>query len=97
MKTITSIYHRHFVFTYVLLVSVIFCGCGSETPKQDLTPIDKIYPIIDKIDAADGNGIRNMRLYVIDSCEYIGYINAFHSDVLTHKGNCKFCAERIKK
>jgi hypothetical protein len=91
MKTITSIYHRHFVFTYVLLVSVIFCGCGSETP------IDKIYPIIDKIDAADGNGIRNMRLYVIDSCEYIGYINAFHSDVLTHKGNCKFCAERIKK
>ncbi len=81
----------------LMLASTIFCSCGNETPKQELTPIDKIYPIIDKIEAVDGSGIRNVRLYVIDSCEYIGHINAFNSDVLTHKGNCKFCAERIEK
>jgi hypothetical protein len=97
MKTKTSIYHHTFAFAYVLLVAVIFCGCGNETPKQELTHIDKIYPIIDKIEAVDGNGIRNVRLYVIDSCEYIGHINAFNSDFLTHKGNCKFCTERSKK
>ena len=50
MKTRTSIYHRTFAFAYVLLVAVIFCGCGNETTKQELTPIDKIYPIIDKIE-----------------------------------------------
>ena len=35
---------------------------------------------------------------VIDSCEYIGYMVGSNSDVLTHKGNCRFCeARRIKK
>ena len=97
MKTRTSIYRKTFAFASVLLVAVIFCGCGNETLKQELTPINKIYPIIDKIEAVDGNGTRNVRLYVIDNCEYIGHINAFNSDVLTHKGNCKFCAERSKK
>ena len=97
MKTNFKFKTQLIAFAYVLLVAVIFCGCGNETTKQELTPIDKIYPIIDKIEAVDGNGIRDIRLYVIDSCEYIGYINAFNSDVLTHKGNCKFCAERSKK
>lgn len=96
MKTITSIY-RTFTFVYVLLAAVIFYGCGKGTIQQPLTHIDKIYPIIDKIDACDGIGFRNIRVYEIDSCEYIGHINAFNSDFLTHKGNCKFCTERSKK
>lgn len=96
-KKTKTIYHRTFAFAYMLLVAVIFCGCGNEK----VTHIDKIYPIIDKIEGVDGNGIneegiRNIRLYVIDSCEYIGHINAFNSDILTHKGNCRFCAERSK-
>lgn len=32
---------------------------------------------------------------VIDSCEYV-FINS-DTRSLTHKGNCKFCAERNKK
>lgn len=97
MKNKTSILAETRHFFYALLVAVIFCGCGNETTKKGLTPIDKIYPIIDKIGAVDGDGIRNIRLYVIDSCEYIGHINVFNTDVLTHKGNCKFCAKRSKK
>ena len=34
---------------------------------------------------------------VIDSCEYIGYINAVPHDILTHKGNCRFCKQRNTK
>ncbi len=30
MKTKTSIYHHTFAFAYVLLVAVIFCGCGEQ-------------------------------------------------------------------
>ena len=33
MKTITSIYNRHFAFAYVLLVAVIFCGCDKPKGK----------------------------------------------------------------
>lgn len=34
--------------------------------------------------------------YVIDSCEYINR-GVYGGEVLVHKGNCKFCAERRKQ
>jgi len=34
MKTKTLIYHRAFAFAYVLLVAVIFCGCGEQSPNK---------------------------------------------------------------
>ena len=83
MKTRTSIYHRTFAFAYVLLVAVIFCGCESKNVERYRTN----YKINGSI----------MQLYIIDSCEYIGLVYGFSSDKLTHKGNCKFCAERSKK
>ena len=75
-----------------LTIALLFLSCGSK-PEGHKT-IEEIYPIIDKIETVNDNRIKNIRLYVIDSCEYIGYINAFYSDFLTHKGNCKFCAKR---
>jgi len=79
--------------TLILIVAPIFYSCED---KQKFTTIDEIYPIIDKIKSTDGVRNTNIRLYVIDSCEYIGYINDFHQDFLTHKGNCKFCTKRNK-
>lgn len=81
MKAKTSIYRRH--FAYVLLVSVIFCGCESKgvTVEETTTTI---------------NG-REIKIYTIDSCEYIGEIHGGNGDLITHKGNCKFCVERSKK
>ena len=43
--------------------------------------------------------IDNIKIVVIDSCEYIktysyGISNNYN---YSHKGNCKFCAERLKK
>ena len=31
-----------------------------------------------------------------DGCEYV-YLRRYSSVTITHKGNCKFCAERSKK
>lgn len=39
----------------------------------------------------------NFEIYVIDSCEYIGNISGTSGDMITHKGNCKFCLNRNKK
>ena len=89
MKTKTSIYHRHFAFAYVLLVAVIFCGCELINNEQQK-----------KVNAEDINGyeVRNegVQILTIDSCEYVWCKNGYGAG-LTHKGNCKFCAERSKK
>lgn len=39
---------------------------------------------------------KEILIYIIDSCEYIGTIKYSNSDILTHKGNCKFCLKRNK-
>ncbi len=41
-------------------------------------------------------GNREVKYYVIDSCEYIGSLAGVNTDILTHKGNCKFCLNRKK-
>lgn len=37
------------------------------------------------------------RIYIIDSCEYVGYAIGSQYDYLAHKGNCRFCKERRQK
>jgi hypothetical protein len=93
MKTKTSIYHRTFAFAYVLLVAVIFCGCQQET----INKAEQGYGDKKAIEIFIGV---NYQIVEIDSCEYIigrdngGYNGGYF---LSHKGNCKFCAERSKK
>lgn len=89
MKNKTSILVGTRHFFYALLVAVIFCGCEDEKKKTQ-----------------EPNNIiitKDYTTYIIDSCEYIGNSCVFSRGVyssnlfLTHKGNCKFCAERSKK
>ena len=74
-------------FTKVILVSVIFCGCGEQNPKDKEVEIN--------IKASWGID-EYIRLIEVDSCEYIV---STRSDAIStiHKQNCKFCAERSKK
>ncbi len=37
---------------------------------------------------------REIQVYEIDSCEYLGNVYVGNGDFLTHKGNCKFCSKR---
>jgi hypothetical protein len=67
----------------LLLVSVIFCSC-----EEGNVATEKTTTIL---------GNRRFEIYTIDSCEYIGTVTGSNTDVLAHKGNCKFCVERNKK
>ena len=40
----------------------------------------------------DTGNMNNPHIVIVDSCEYIRWNYGF-----THKGNCKYCAERRKK
>jgi len=84
MKTKSSIRHHTFTFIYVLLVAVVFCGCGNEPKTEQLT--------------GQGSNWRGFEVIVVDSCEYLNQFKGFYSGyIFTHKGNCKFCIERSKK
>lgn len=41
--------------------------------------------------------LHDMRTYIVDSCEYVGLCIGYNEDILAHKGNCRFCAERRKQ
>ena len=41
--------------------------------------------------------VAERRTYIIDSCEYIGFLGFGNCDVLAHKGNCRFCKKRRQK
>lgn len=81
-------------FFYVLLVAVIFCGCCNNSDTR-LVLNTKTFDIV----WSDNNGSQQEEQFTvieIDSCEYLtGQYD--RSRFLTHKGNCKFCAERSKK
>lgn len=78
-----------FIITITLL---ILNSCSSNLNKR---PYDDIYPIISKVQS-NNETIVNIRLYIIDSCEYIGRVNNTFADYLTHKGNCKYCLQKTK-
>lgn len=82
----------------LVCASIMLLAVNSCTIEEHkCMPIDSLYPIVGVLKATEMNREVYISLYVIDSCEYIGYVNAFSHDFLTHKGNCKFCAERSKK
>jgi hypothetical protein len=67
----------------LLLLIIGFYGCETRNVEKQNTDFE--------IDGC------NLHLYVIDSCEYLGFVYCGQSDKLTHKGNCKFCTERLSK
>jgi hypothetical protein len=67
---------------YTLLVAFLFCGCNVKNDKEFADYKERDFTIIE-----------------IDSCEYI-FMSSMPMDsdmALSHKGNCKYCAERSKK
>ena len=86
----------------VFAISLIACSLES---KPDINVYhnskctDDVYyvPVIHKSNEKDAV---NLRVVVIDSCEYlIGNTSCADKGYgyLTHKGNCKYCAERRKQ
>jgi hypothetical protein len=73
----------HEKLTLLLTLAFVMCGCCETTiTNHRETKVDYMQ---------DGFPIT-----IIDSCEYIRYANG-QGPEFTHKGNCKFCAERRKK
>ena len=75
---------------------IIISAIGACSPPKTTTPMVKRYYQMTR-DVGYG-----LQVYEIDSCEYIGRLMPsdegstvmLGTDILTHKGNCRFCAHR---
>lgn len=86
--------------SFILLIAIfLFIGCDDRVSisKEEYNKlINKTMPEYPKFIGRYGNDDYGPRLYIylIDSCEYVGYLNFSDHDVLTHRGRCKFCIQR---
>ncbi len=73
----------------LVLVLIMFLFSCMDAPPQSQIDETKIQVGV----------ISNKEIYVytIDSCEYVGSIRWRDNDVIAHKGNCKYCAARNNK
>jgi hypothetical protein len=76
-----TLIYNTFAFAYALLVAFIFYGCES---KEDVKQRAE-------------QSTNDISIIEYDSCEYLIFKTYGGSIVYTHKGNCKFCAERNTK
>lgn len=79
----------------ILLIPVLFLlACHSQVAENT----ERQAVALEKIAASDTNPINidnEVSIIVIDSCEYIRF-EAYNKGSICHKGNCKFCKDRLK-
>jgi hypothetical protein len=100
MKNITGI-----IFTIGIIS--LFTNCNSNTdtvtiPKTEYNqlkgiplPIKPEYPKIIKM-RGDWNNLE-IKIRLIDGCEYFTYHVSTNAGIMCHKGNCKFCQQRLEQ
>ena len=69
---------------FILLVMCCFSSCAESNAETKTTDIQV------------GSYITKIKVVEIDSCEYL-WGDWGNATVLTHKGNCKYCAKRSLK
>jgi hypothetical protein len=89
MKTKTSILTVTKAF-FILLVMCCFFSCSVSTSENKKATASNI---VVKNHGVKSHGIQ---ILTIDSCEYVWVKNGYGAG-LTHKGNCKYCAERARR
>jgi len=83
MKTNFKFKTQLIAFAYVLLAVVFLVGCDMHTNINKKTTGLKYYG-------------QDISVFEIDSCEYV-YISNGNASWGSHKGNCKFCLQRLAK
>ena len=100
-------YFLAFLFACVLLMfaclSAVTSGTIDKTAQNALSDTTTVVEQPKKVFVTASNG-REFEVITIDSCEYLyrmdaghGYGFAYQSEVLEHKGNCKYCQKRKNK
>ena len=84
--------------TIILLIAIVFYGCSESTKEIEIKNVTmaKKFGVYWLTEDAYRSDYEEFTIIVIDSCEYL-VAEHDRSRMITHKGNCKFCAARNKK
>lgn len=90
---------KKILISSTILFAMISCG---EQPDTNIYhEVERTNDVYKVNVISTSNDPISLRVVIIDSCEYLIGRNTFGSNVgygyLTHKGNCKYCAERRKR
>ena len=86
MKTNFKIKTQSIAFAYVLLAVVFLIGCEKDNTKSEVV----------KEEVKQEFYGAKIEIVVINSCEYL-YVSNGNASWGSHKGNCKFCLQRLAK
>lgn len=86
---------------FAIAISMIACSSESKPDTNVYHKTERTNDVyrVPVIHMSEENNTVNLRVVVIDSCEYlVGNTSSGYEGYgyLTHKGNCKYCAERRK-
>lgn len=87
MRNLSNIFWNHIAFAFTFLACVLFIGCEQEERMR------KQIELCDTSVEVNGYRIATMEF---DSCQYL-VSGVGPSQMMSHKGNCKFCIERSNK
>ena len=90
MKTLG--HTKLFAIATMLLVAFFYGCCDSSYKATENRQSFKNEPIYTNNNLA----FEGIQILTIDSCEYV-WCRLGYAGGLTHKGNCKYCAERAKQ
>lgn len=81
----------------IFILSILFAmiSCSEQQPNTNVHHCVESTNVVYIV-----NGDLRLRIVVIDSCEYLigsRYEPSVGYGYLSHKGNCKYCAERRKR
>jgi len=72
-------------------ILALMCSCQPSTENQTL---NKNFVPLDTIVAPNAD---DLTIVVFDSCEYLQYRTYSGYEEITHRGRCKYCAERARQ
>lgn len=88
----------------IFILSILFAIVSCNNPTTDTNIYHEVEKTNDvykvNVETTGDDKMTSLRVIVIDSCEYLigKYYTGYNGyGYLSHKGNCKYCAERRKR
>lgn len=77
----------------IFFIFCLFCAsCNKQKCQQNNTrPAAYAYKNVMSLNGSDDY----LYIYEFDGCEYTGALSGRESDVLSHRGRCKYCQSRL--
>jgi hypothetical protein len=75
----------------LLLIAAALTAAGCDDQPKTKTEVK----VVNAYQISSAGGSQLASLVVVDGCEYLVLPSSYGNITMTHKGNCKYCMERL--